>query len=101
MVSNAWDSAVQCAPDEREDAARLKALLLHIVLSHHGKLEWGSPVLPRTAEAILVHFCDILSATMHTCLRAIDDSAADSLWTERLAIMDQARRLYIAPRGQR
>jgi 3'-5' exoribonuclease len=34
--------------------------LLHIVLSHHGKLEHGSPVIPATREATLVHFLDNL-----------------------------------------
>lgn len=36
----------------------------HIVLSHHGKLEYGSPAVPATREAILVHHADDLSARM-------------------------------------
>lgn len=36
----------------------------HIVLSHHGKLEYGSPVVPATREAILVHQADDLAARM-------------------------------------
>ncbi|MCW3039749.1 MAG: hypothetical protein JWM31_1654, partial [Solirubrobacterales bacterium] len=38
--------------------------LLHIVLSHHGKLEHGSPVLPATREATLVHFVDNLGGRL-------------------------------------
>jgi 3'-5' exoribonuclease len=38
--------------------------LRHIVLSHHGKLEYGSPVVPATREAILVHHADDLAARM-------------------------------------
>ncbi|WP_354699430.1 HD domain-containing protein [Paraconexibacter sp. AEG42_29] len=38
----------------------LAQALLHIVLSHHGKLEHGSPVIPATREATLVHFLDNL-----------------------------------------
>ena len=38
--------------------------IVHIVLSHHGTHEFGSPVLPATKEAILVHALDNLSAKM-------------------------------------
>lgn len=34
---------------------------VHVVLSHHGRKEWGSPVVPATAEAFLVHHLDMLS----------------------------------------
>lgn len=34
----------------------------HIILSHHGRHEWGSPVEPKTLEATLVHQADIISS---------------------------------------
>ena len=34
----------------------------HLVLSHQGQLEWGSPVLPQTLEAITLHFIDNLDS---------------------------------------
>lgn len=48
--------------------------LQHMVLSHHGKLEWGSPVLPQLPEAIALHHIDSLDAK----LQAIEDALADS-----------------------
>jgi 3'-5' exoribonuclease len=39
---------------------RLAEALLHIILAHHGALEHGSPVVPCTREATLVHFIDNL-----------------------------------------
>lgn len=36
--------------------------ILHIILSHHGQKEWGSPVQPQTKEAWILHLCDSLSA---------------------------------------
>ena len=36
--------------------------LLHIILSHHGRQEWGSPKEPQTREAWLVHLCDMISS---------------------------------------
>lgn len=39
-------------------------MLKHIILAHHGKKEWGSPVLPATGEAWMVHHADLLDADM-------------------------------------
>ena len=45
---------------------KLRMLVEHMVLSHHGKLEFGSPKLPMIPEAILLHYLDDLDAKMHT-----------------------------------
>lgn len=46
-------------PEERVDQ------LAHLILSHHGQLEFGSPVLPMTAEAMLLHHLDDMDAKMN------------------------------------
>ncbi len=43
--------------------------VLHAILAHHGQREWGSPVLPNTRLAWLLHLCDNLSAQMDVPLR--------------------------------
>lgn len=43
---------------------RLKTMVLHLILSHHGKLEFGSPKLPMTPEALMLSFIDDLDAKM-------------------------------------
>jgi 3'-5' exoribonuclease len=43
-----------------------RLLVEHLVLSHHGKYEFGSPKLPMTAEAIMLHYLDDLDAKMQT-----------------------------------
>ena len=48
---------------ELADAPEI-AHLKHILLSHHGRLEWGSPVLGATPEAILFHHIDKIDADM-------------------------------------
>jgi 3'-5' exoribonuclease len=45
---------------------KLRVLLEHVVLSHHGKLEFGSPKLPMIQEAVVLHYLDDLDAKMHT-----------------------------------
>ena len=44
--------------------ARTAEAVLHIILSHHGSLEHGSPIVPCTREATLVHFCDNLGGRL-------------------------------------
>jgi 3'-5' exoribonuclease len=56
--------------------------LLHIILSHHGKLEHGSPVVPCTREATLVHFIDNLGGNLGSFDR-IEKSLADGArWSD-------------------
>ena len=43
---------------------KLKVLVLHMILSHHGKLEFGSPKLPMIPEALVLNFLDDLDAKM-------------------------------------
>jgi 3'-5' exoribonuclease len=38
--------------------------IVHLILSHHGKLEWGSPVRPATREAMVLHYADNTEAYM-------------------------------------
>ena len=38
--------------------------LLHLVASHHGLLEYGSPVLPKVPEALILHHADNVDAKM-------------------------------------
>jgi 3'-5' exoribonuclease len=54
---------------------RLRLLVEHIVLSHHGKYEFGSPKLPMTPEAILFHYLDDLDAKMYSVRTELDRSA--------------------------
>lgn len=46
--------------------AAKRLLVEHLVLSHHGEYEYGSPKLPMTAEAVLLHYLDNLDAKMQT-----------------------------------
>lgn len=41
--------------------------VIHCILSHHGLRDWGSPVMPKSREAWILHHCDCLSARMNDC----------------------------------
>ena len=53
----------------------------HIILSHHGEYEFGSPKLPATAEAFMVCYIDDLDAKINQVTRLIEDEKGDSNWT--------------------
>jgi 3'-5' exoribonuclease len=60
----------------------LRDELFHLVLSHHGLREHGSPVLPVTPEALVVHFLDNLDGKLWSCFKAIDDAkSGDEEWS--------------------
>lgn len=46
-------------------------LLKHVILAHHGKLEYGSPVVPQLLEAELIHHIDNLDATVNMMTTAL------------------------------
>jgi 3'-5' exoribonuclease len=56
--------------------------LLHIILSHHGRLEHGSPVVPCTREATLVHFIDNLGGNLGSFDRIERTLADGASWSD-------------------
>jgi 3'-5' exoribonuclease len=53
----------------------------HIMLSHHGEYEFGSPKLPATPEAFMVYYIDDLDAKMGQVTAAIENEPSDASWT--------------------
>jgi 3'-5' exoribonuclease len=60
---------------------RLAAAVLHIILSHHGTLEHGSPVVPCTREATLVHMIDNLGGRLGSFDRLEKELPDGSRWS--------------------
>ncbi len=56
---------------------KLKTLVLHMILSHHGKLEFGSPKLPMIPEALMLNFIDDLDAKMQAVAGEFEKSARE------------------------
>ena len=53
----------------------------HIILSHHGEYEYGSPKLPAMLEAFMVYYIDDLDAKLNLVESAINEEQSDSNWT--------------------
>jgi 3'-5' exoribonuclease len=63
---------------------RLRTLVLHLILSHHGKLEFGSPKLPMIPEALALNFIDDLDAKMQAVMSEFDKSAREGKGSDEL-----------------
>lgn len=75
---------VRAAIDALEDfPSVLRDAVLHIVVSHHGREEWGAPVEPVTREAWLVHGVDVLAARLGALDMLEATLQAGSEWTNR------------------
>ncbi len=81
----------------------LKTLLEHLIISHHGEYEFGSPKLPMFPEALLLHYMDDLDSKMEA-MRAHFEREADleSPWTSYNAslgrpLLNSAK--YLAPKA--
>ncbi len=62
--------------------ANLQYQIIHLILSHHGKQEWGSPVTPKTREALVLHYADHAEAYMSTFVTEVDKATEKGeAWT--------------------
>lgn len=70
---------------------RLRDLLLHMIISHHGELEFGSPKTPLFPEALLLHHIDNLDSKME-CMRALieTDKLVEGVWTAYNSALDRS-----------
>ena len=65
-----------------EFPAKLRVLVEHLIVSHHGELEFGSPKVPQFPEALLLHHLDNLDSKME-CMRSLvaKDRHVEGCWT--------------------
>ena len=64
---------IRKAAEELNIKSEIPLLLEHMVLSHHGQQEFGSPVMPLTKEGLLLSLIDNLDSKMVVVNKAIDD----------------------------
>lgn len=66
LASRLWEEMIGDSPKQWNDlfplSSDVRIHLLHLIASHHGTYEFGSPTLPRTPEAILLHHIDNIDA---------------------------------------
>jgi 3'-5' exoribonuclease len=81
------DAKIAAIPDFSEQIAME---LRHLILSHHGVLEYGSPKRPKTLEALIVHYMDDLDAKVNAFQEFIRDARdEESDWTPYHRLFDR------------
>ncbi len=68
----------------------LEVSLIHLILSHHGEYEFGSPKLPQTAEAAALAYADLLDSKVESFLDAINGTTEE--WSRYIPTLN--RRIY-------
>jgi len=67
-----------------------KANILHCVLAHHGRKDWGSPVVPQTIEAHIIHLADQMSAKIGGFQRLLRETEEGREWSAFDRMFDSA-----------
>jgi 3'-5' exoribonuclease len=63
--------------------------VVHMVLAHHGRLEFGSPKVPLTLEALLTHFIDDLDSRVNSWLNLMGREGGTKRWTSSDNVYEQ------------
>jgi 3'-5' exoribonuclease len=74
QVTKKMDSIEGFPPD-------LKTLIKHLLISHHGQYEFGSPKLPMFREALVLHYLDDLDSKMAAARAVLGVTGGDKEWT--------------------
>ena len=67
----------------------LEHQVVHLVLAHHGRLEYGSPKLPMTLEALLTHELDEIDSRVNSWLNLMGREGGNRRWTDSNNVYEQ------------
>lgn len=84
-IGHGW--LMEVAEEEGLRDSEEAILLRHMILSHHGKMEFGSPVMPAIPEAEVLFLIDNMDARMNT-LKQIFDGMKSGSWSQRIFALD-------------
>ncbi len=73
----------------------LEELVMHLILSHHGEAEYGSPKPPMIAEAAVIHHADMMSAELFYFAEAQENAAEGISLYNQWKMDDKGRHVYV------
>lgn len=82
MVGRKMDAIPEFPPE-------LANLVKHLILSHHGKYEFGSPKLPMFREAVMLHYLDDLDSKMAAIRSILASENGEAEWTDRSGALER------------
>ena len=85
VMGDRWirEKIAELRKNKKEFDQDLEDKLCHIILSHHGRYEYGSPRLPKTIEAMVVHAADLMDSQVKNFIQNIEEGrkTSDDEWT--------------------
>jgi 3'-5' exoribonuclease len=81
-LTQGWAMIREAAKELAWDDPKLLTQLEHIILAHHGQLEFGSPVLPQTREALTVHVLDDLEGKLKMMNDQLEQDRGEGAFTD-------------------
>jgi 3'-5' exoribonuclease len=85
---------VETAASELDIKAEQVRQLVHLIVSHHGKSEWGSPVEPKTLEAVLLHQIDMIDSRAQGFFDHLAREQRNGRWTQNSSYMFGTELMY-------
>ena len=86
------DEKIRAVPDFPEEERRL---LKHMIVSHHGAQEYGSPEPPKTVESVLLHYIDEIDSKVNGIREFIAAQGEEEAWTPYHRVL--GRHFYRSP----
>jgi 3'-5' exoribonuclease len=86
------DEKMKGVPDFPQDQARL---LKHMIVSHHGAREFGSPEPPKTIEAVLLNYIDEMDSRVNGIREYVAKDPSEGSWTPYHRLLE--RHFYKGP----
>jgi len=80
------DEKLKQLPDFPEDQAQL---LKHMIISHHGSREFGSPEPPKTIEAVLLNYIDEMDSRVNSIREYVAKDESDGSWTSYHRLLER------------
>ena len=75
VIGDRWirEKIAELKSNGKEFDQGLENHLCHLILSHHGKYEWGSPRMPKTIEACVIHQADLMDSQVKNYMQNIEE----------------------------
>lgn len=103
VIGEQWitEKIEQLRKDGKEFTKELEHQLIHLILSHHGRYEWGSPKIPKLVEACILHQADLMDSQVKNYLQLVEDAKklTEEDWTVTWDTdLGKKRMLYLGDR---
>ena len=89
LVLRRGQERVEVTLRSRVFPAELAALVKHMIVSHHGAREFGSPEPPKTIEAVLLNYIDEIDSRMNSIREFMDAADPSARWTSYHRLLER------------